>query len=540
MIGETIGDYKIIEEIGRGGFGIVYKGIHKLTEQEVAIKTIDPVLTFDPKFKERFFAEAKIQAKLNHPNIVIMYNFFQFNERYFIVMEYVEGFILPDGKKINNLHELINLGPLSEERILQIFKQILDGVGYAHKKGILHRDIKPLNILFTPEGSIKVADFGIAKIVAGDTNVSVSGTRVGTPLYMSPEQILNEPLDKTTDIYSLGVTLYEMAVGEVPFKATSTTSVEKQHLFSPPPPPREKNPNISKELEDVILKAMAKKKEDRFQSCEEFLKALEVIKRGEGLIGVPLLIGKNIEEAKRILSSLGLNLIIKEDYSDDIPEGFIMKQIPLAGSLTEKGKEVKVILSKGEKTSIGKTFKEDEIKKESDREEIRKLRSKEVKKRISLVWRFILIIILLFIGSYFLSKTDVITKITTNLTKITIYVLKKIPIKSIQKSYKTRKYKKSRHSFIVPDLKGLALNNTKELLWEKGLILSKSESIYSDEVKKGEIISFSPQAGTEIKKGDTVNVIYSCGLKTCPKRGAQNKPGAKFVSNVIISLTNNK
>ncbi|MEO0097957.1 MAG: protein kinase [candidate division WOR-3 bacterium] len=513
MVGQTVGDYKIVEEIGRGGFGIVYKGIHKLTEQEVAIKTIDPVLTFDPKFKERFFAEAKIQAKLNHPHIVVMHNFFQYYGRYFIVMEYVEGFILPNGKKINNLHELINLGPLSEERILQIFKQILDGVGYAHKKGVLHRDIKPLNILFTPEGLIKIADFGIAKIVAGETNVSASGTRVGTPLYMSPEQILNEPLDKTTDIYSLGVTLYEAAVGEVPFKATSSTSVEKQHLSSPPPPPREKNPNISKELERVILKALEKKKEDRFQSCEEFLKALEGIKKSENLIGVPLLIGKDIEEAKRILSYLGLNLIINnEEYSDDIPEGFIMKQIPFAGSLTEKGKEVNVILSKGKKTfiDIGETFKEDKVKEKSDREEVRKLRKREVKKRNPLIWIFIPIIILLFIGGYFLLKTNVLKEITK----------KEIPTKEIQKP----------QTFIMPDLRGLTLNDAKELLLEKGLILSKTESIYSDEVKKGEIISFSPQAGTEIKKGDTVNVIYSCGLKTCPKCGAQREPGAKFCS----------
>lgn len=498
MVGKTVGDYKIVEEIGRGGFGVVYKGIHKLTEQEVAIKTIDMALTYDPKFKERFFAEAKIQAKLTHPNIVMMHNFFQFQGQYFIVMEYLEGLTLPDGKRIRTLCQLINLGPLPEEKIFHFFKQILDGVGYAHKKGILHRDIKPLNILFTPEGSIKVADFGIAKIVAGDTNVSVSGTRVGTPLYMSPEQILNEPLDKTTDIYSLGVTLYEMAVGEVPFKATSTTSVEKQHLFSPPPPPREKNPDISKELEGVILKAMAKKKEDRFQSCEEFLKALEGIKKGEGLVGVPLLIGKEMREAERIMAHLGLKLIVEEDYSEDIPEGFIMKQIPLAGSVVERGKEVKVILSKGRRPFIEATVKEEKVK--SIRGEEAKKEKREVKKRSPLVWVFIPIIILLAIGEYFLLKPK--------------------PIRDVPKV----------ETFPMPDLKGLTFDKAKGLLSKKGLLLAKAESTYSDEVKKGEIISFSPPPGTEMRKGNMVNIIYSCGLKTCPKCHTKREPGAKFCS----------
>lgn len=507
MLGETIADYKILEKIGEGGFGVVYKGIHKLTEQEVAIKTIDMVLTYDQKFKERFFSEAKIQAKLNHPNIVVMHNFFQFQGRYFIVMEYLEGFTLPDGKGIKTLHQFINLGPVPEEKIFHLFKQVLEGVGYAHKRGILHRDIKPLNILFTTEGLIKIADFGIAKIVAGDTNVSVSGTRVGTPLYMSPEQVLNEPLDKTSDIYSLGITLYEMAVGEVPFKATSTTSVEKQHLFSPPPPPREKNPDISLELEKVILKALEKKREDRFQSCEEFLKALEKIKEEPVLIGIPLLIGKEIEEAKRILSSSGLKLIIEEDYSEDILFGFIMRQTPLAGSVVERGKEVKVILSKGKKPFIDVTVKEEEVKKVR-REEVEKGREEEVekgsgaiyrtKKGSPLVWVFIPIMLLLVIGGYLLLRPK--------------------PPQEMPKA----------ETFTMPDLRGLTLNNARELISERGLVLAKTDSIYSDEVKKGEVVSFSPPAGTELRKGQAVNIVYSCGLKTCPQCHTLREFGSQF------------
>lgn len=275
MIGQTIGGYRIVEKLGEGGFGIVYKALEVKLEREVAVKTMDTVLTRDPKFRERFFAEARMQAKLKHPNIVTIYTFLEHDGGYFIVMEYLEGTVLPGGQRVRNLAELVKLGPTPEPRVREMFGQILAAVGCAHRHGVLHRDIKPLNILFAESGLVKVGDFGIAKIVGGETNIAVSGTRVGTPAYMSPEQVLNKPLDARTDIYSLGCTLYEMAVGGMPFQATSTTSLEEQHLTVPPPPPRQRNPWLSAGLEQVILKAMQKKPEERFQTCEEFLAALE-------------------------------------------------------------------------------------------------------------------------------------------------------------------------------------------------------------------------------------------------------------------------
>jgi|GEM_PF-3078949 len=275
MVGSTVGDYKITDKLGEGGFGVVYKGVHRLLEQEVAIKTLALVLTRDPKFRQRFFDEAKTQARLKHPNIVTLHNFFEHDGQYFIVMEYLEGMTLPGGQRVKNLADLVKLGPVPEDRARQLFGQMLAGVACAHQHGVLHRDIKPLNILFAESGLVKVADFGIAKIVGGDTNISLSGTRVGTPAYMSPEQVLNKPLDLRTDIYSLGCTLYEMCAGAMPFRASSTTSLEEQHLSTPPPRPRQKNPWLSERMERVILKAMEKKPPDRFQTCEEFAAAIE-------------------------------------------------------------------------------------------------------------------------------------------------------------------------------------------------------------------------------------------------------------------------
>ncbi|MBN1461918.1 MAG: protein kinase [Armatimonadetes bacterium] len=275
MIPTNVGDYRIVELISdKGGFGVVYKAVHQLLEQEVAIKALKPRFTADAEFKERFFTEAKTQARLKHPNIVSLLNFLEHAGEYYLVVEYMEGVELPDGSRATTLADTLVRGPLPEDKLAAIFRQVLDGVGFAHQQGVIHRDIKPLNVLFTAQGSAKVTDFGIAKMVGGETSVSVTGDRVGTPAYMSPEQVLNRPLDIRSDIYSLGVTLYEMASGGLPFKSTPTTSIDEQHIYADPPSLRGKSPQVSSALERVITKAMAKKPEERYQTCEEFAAAI--------------------------------------------------------------------------------------------------------------------------------------------------------------------------------------------------------------------------------------------------------------------------
>jgi formylglycine-generating enzyme required for sulfatase activity len=272
MLGRTVGNYRIVEEIGKGGMGVVYKAVHqKIEAQVVAVKHLAPLLIFgDQCTSERAASEAASQACLKgHPNIVSLYDYVENEAGLFLIMEYIGGV-----GGVRNLAELIRRrGALPLDELKRLFSQILSAVGFAHKHGIIHRDLKPLNIMLSEFGA-KVGDFGIARIISGDTSVSVSGHRVGTPAYMSPEQVLDKKLTRATDIYSLGCTLYEAATGRLPFNASETSSFFEAHLQEQPIPPCSVNPALPEQLEQVILKAMAKKPEDRFQTCEEFATAL--------------------------------------------------------------------------------------------------------------------------------------------------------------------------------------------------------------------------------------------------------------------------
>jgi serine/threonine-protein kinase len=208
-----------------------------------------------------------------------------------------------------------------EEKLLPLFRPVLDAVGYAHHHGILHRDIKPLNILFAESGVLKVGDFGIAKMVGGDTSVSMSGTRVGTPAYMSPEQVFDKRLTRATDIYSLGCTLYESATGKLSFKESDTSSLLEAHVTEPPVPPRQVNPGISESLERVILKALEKKPGDRFQGCEEFAEALA----GVGAASQP-----------RLAASNGLKTHPEPDSDVSHLPSRVLPPVPEAGGLKTK------------------------------------------------------------------------------------------------------------------------------------------------------------------------------------------------------------
>ncbi|MBN1460945.1 MAG: PASTA domain-containing protein [Armatimonadetes bacterium] len=368
MVDSTVGNYKITEKLGEGGFGVVYKAVHRLSEQEVAIKTIDSVLTMDPKFRDRFFAEARIQARLKHPNIVVMHNFFEHESRYYIVLEYMEGLALSDGRRVRTLADLIRQGPLPEDKLVELFRQMLSAIGYAHEHGILHRDIKPLNMLFSESGAVKVADFGIAKMVGGETSVAMSGARVGTPAYMSPEQVFDKKLTRATDIYSLGCTLYEAATGKLPFKESDTSSLFEAHVSDPPVPPRQVNPRMSERLETVILKTMQKKPADRFGTCEEFAAALGQGARSR-IVVVPRFCGQTRAEAETLARQVGLKIELgPEEYADSTAAGEVLRQEPELGALLAQDSAVRVVVSRGSKPKpvpapdlIGKQRREAEV-----------------------------------------------------------------------------------------------------------------------------------------------------------------------------------
>ncbi len=265
---EFVGPYRILETLGRGGMGIVYRGVHDNLGRQVAIKALAPELTQQPQFRERFFSEARTQAQLQHPNIVTIYDLIEDEGDFFIVMEFVEGREL-DGL----LHERQGRG-LEISEAVQIFGQILAALDGAHSQGVIHRDVKSSNVLVDGRGQVKLMDFGIALLI-GDKRLTQSSQTIGTPVYMSPEQILRpREVDHRTDIYSAGVLFYEMLSGQPPFDADTEYEIKKQHIEGTPSDVSTIVEDIPKELSEVIAKALAKDPEDRFASAGEFLRAL--------------------------------------------------------------------------------------------------------------------------------------------------------------------------------------------------------------------------------------------------------------------------
>lgn len=264
MIGHTVGSYKITDKIGEGGMGAVFKGIDVMLDREVAIKMLRPELARQAQLAERFRSEAVTLARLNHPNIATLYSFLRQNDDYFMVMEYVRG---------ETLELIMRRGPMNCDQAVTLFCHALEGMEYAHGMNIIHRDIKPANLMMTERGSIKLMDFGIARVLGTD-RMTRAGHLVGTIEYMSPEQVRGGETDARSDIYSLGILLYEMLTGRVPFTSPSEFDLMRAQVEDPPPPPREFAPQTPVAVEQSILRALAKNKDDRFQTASEFRIAL--------------------------------------------------------------------------------------------------------------------------------------------------------------------------------------------------------------------------------------------------------------------------
>jgi serine/threonine protein kinase len=262
MVGREIGPYRILQKLAQGTMCSVYKGIHTGLEQEVAIKFLLPEYFEDKTFRDRFIREAKIQAKLSHPNIVKTLNLIQDDHEALMVMEYVNG---------ETLDVLLKkTGALPPERARAILESALEAIDFMHSKGIVHRDIKPANIMVSYDGFVKVMDFGIAKVL-GENGKTKTGIRMGTLWYMSPEQIKGEPATILSDIYSLGITFYQMVTGTVPFDGETEFEIMKRHIEKEPTAPCKINKDLDKMISNVILRAMAKNPKGRYQSVRAFL-----------------------------------------------------------------------------------------------------------------------------------------------------------------------------------------------------------------------------------------------------------------------------
>ena len=277
MIGQTVSHYKILEKLGEGGMGVVYKAHDTNLERDVALKFLPHYVTSDPTEKERFYHEARAVSALNHPNITTIYEISEHEGQLFIAMEYVEG---------KTLKELVASEPPSVNKVLDIAVQAGQGLAAAHEKGIVHRDIKSENIMLTPKGQAKIMDFGLAK-VKGATKLTKAGSTLGTAAYMSPEQALGEEVDHRSDIFSFGVVLYELLTGKLPFRGEHQSALLYSIIHDEPPPVARFNEKAGDDLQRVVSKALAKDREERYQHIDDMLVDLRALGSSTLTHGLP-------------------------------------------------------------------------------------------------------------------------------------------------------------------------------------------------------------------------------------------------------------
>ncbi len=320
---KTIGKYIIEKKLGQGGMGVVYKAYDPILDRVVAIKLMTSELSKDERLIKRFIREARISAKLDHPNIIKVYDLGQEGPNYYLVMEYIDGQTLRDylrnRKSINLLESL------------KIFKQILEAMAYAHSRGVVHRDLKPENIMLTRNLSVKVMDFGLA-FIKGSHSITSPGSVMGTLAYFSPEQAQGLEVDHRTDIYALGVILFELVTGQLPIIASNPAAMIHKLLTQPPPLPSTLNPSIPEKLDEIILKALAKNPEDRYSSTNLFLAEIDAVILK---LSPVMKVKPDIQATSDLLASLHGSVNTTEDSKpklDDTPPTIPIKPRPTSST----------------------------------------------------------------------------------------------------------------------------------------------------------------------------------------------------------------
>lgn len=493
------GRYELIEKIGEGGMAVVYKAKDRLLNRYVAIKILRPEFTQDEQFLDSFKRESQAAAGLQHPNIVSIYDVGRTGNINFIVMELVDGRPLSDFIKEN--------GHLDYKTTIDIAKQVASALAIAHKHQIIHRDVKPHNIMITSDGVAKLTDFGIARAVSNATMVADTSKIIGSVHYFSPEQARGAYVDERSDIYSLGIVMFEMLTGRVPFDGETPVEVALKHINEDVPSPAKLVPGIPPALDKVVLKATDKYQTERYKSADEMLEALKNVEFVTQMVGDRVFAGETDNKPRRdenlvapVMSSR------REDREQEMVIAPANPRKPKAKSDDKKKKKRAIIIGVAAAVILalfgilyvsgiigggGKEVTVPDVKgmSYSEAKEVLEAKGLKIEKADEPI------------ASQKIEKGKIVSQTPSKNSK----VKKGRTVRVILSAGNTE--------LKVPDLKGLSYKEAKTLLSEMGLQISKGDEVDSDSVAEGLIASQYPSAKTKVDKGDIITVNISKGKK---------------------------